>query len=96
MNPYQIIKKTVVTEKSTLLKNREKKYTFLVDKRATKNQISSAFKEIFGVDVDRITTMVMPGKLRRMGRYSGYRPDVKKAIIKLKEGQEIKTIEETS
>ena len=95
MNPYEIIKKSVVTERSTNLKEKENKYVFRVDKRATKHQIKAAIEELFNVDVEKINTFIVPGKLRRRGRFEGYQPDWKKAIVKLKPGQEIKLIEET-
>ncbi|OIO73226.1 MAG: 50S ribosomal protein L23 [Elusimicrobia bacterium CG1_02_37_114] len=95
MNPYSIIKKSLVTEQTRQLKEKENKYVFVVDKKATKNQIRHAIKQLFDIDVEKITTMIVHGKLRRLGKYAGYRPDWKKAIVKLKKGQEIKVIEET-
>ena len=95
MNPYNVIKKSLITEQTTELKEKENKYVFIVDKKATKNQIKPAIEELFDVDVEKIATMIVAGKLRRLGRYSGYRSDWKKAIVRLKKGQEIKAIEET-
>ena len=95
MNPYDIIKGPIITERTTVLREKENKYVFAVDKRANKNQIKNAVEDLFKVDVLKISTMVMQGKLRRMGRFAGYKPDWKKAIIKLKQGQEIKVVEES-
>ncbi|MDI6641740.1 MAG: 50S ribosomal protein L23 [Elusimicrobiota bacterium] len=95
MNPYEIIKKSVTTERTNQLKEKENKYVFAVDKRATKHQIKYAVEELFDVDVEKINTFVVPGKLRRRGKFEGYKPDWKKAIVKIKPGQEIKLIEET-
>ncbi|MBK5251378.1 MAG: 50S ribosomal protein L23 [Peptostreptococcaceae bacterium] len=82
--PYDIIFKPIVTERS-MEGMSEKKYTFKVDKRANKTQIKQAVEEIFGVKVDRVSTMNMTGKVKRMGKFVGKRSDWKKAIIKLTE-----------
>jgi len=80
--PYDIILKPVITERS-MEGMSEKKYTFKVDKRANKTQIKSAVEEIFGVKVDKVSTMNMTGKVKRMGKFVGKRSNWKKAIIKL-------------
>ena len=83
-NPHDIIQKPIVTERS--MEDMEmKKYTFKVDKRANKIQIKNAIEEIFGVKVEKVNTMNMRGKVKRMGRYEGKRPDWKKAIVQLTE-----------
>lgn len=81
MDARDIIKRPVITEHSMNLG--EKKYTFEVDPRANKIQIKNAVEEIFGVKVEKVNTMNYKGKFKRFGRYSGYRPDRKKAIVKL-------------
>lgn len=83
-NPHDIIIKPIVTEKS-MENMAEKKYTFKVDKRANKVEIRNAVEEIFDVKVEKVNTMNMRGKKKRMGRYEGRRPDWKKAIVKLTE-----------
>lgn len=95
MNAYDIIKRPIITEKSTRLKETENKYVFVVEKSANKIQIAQAVEDLFKVNVEKVTTMIFPGKIKRMGRYSGHRPDWKKAIVTLKKGQEITTIEES-
>ena len=95
MNAYDIIKKPIVTERTTILREKENKYVFMVDKKATKPQIKAAIKELFDVDAKKVHTMIVHGKIRRVGRYSGFRPDWKKAIVRLSPGQEIKIAEET-
>ncbi len=82
MNSYDIIKKPVITEKS-MSEMADKKYTFIVDTRANKYMIKNAIEEIFKVKVERVNTIKMLGKLKRMGRYEGRRPGYKKAIVKL-------------
>ena len=84
MNKFDIIKRPIITEKSMDI-TEEKKYTFEVDKNATKPEIKKAIEEIFGVDVESVNTMNMYGKLKRQGVSQGRRPSWKKAIVKLKE-----------
>lgn len=79
-----IIKRPVITEHSADLMA-EKKYTFEVDKRANKTQIKAAVEQAFGVKVAKVNTMNVKGKFRRVGRYGGYRPDWKKAVVQLTE-----------
>ncbi len=82
MDARDIILAPVVTEKSVTLMA-DKKYTFKVDKNANKIQIAKAVEEIFGVKVAKVNTISMKGAKRRMGRFEGYRPDWKKAIVTL-------------
>ena len=85
-----IILKPIVTEASmdALQMN---KYTFKVAKDANKVEIAKAVEELFGVKVAKVNTINVKGKMKRMGRYQGYRPDWKKAVVTLAEGE--KTIE---
>ncbi|MDK2985325.1 MAG: large subunit ribosomal protein [Clostridia bacterium] len=93
MLAQDIIIKPVITEKTMGLME-ENKYTFIVDKRANKIQIKKAIEELFDVEVDKVRTMNLKGKLRRMGRYQGYTSSKKKAIVTLKEGSRIELFEE--
>ncbi|HCJ56007.1 50S ribosomal protein L23 [Lutispora saccharofermentans] len=90
MNAYDIIRRPVITEKS-MGEMADKKYTFIVDINANKNQIKKAVEEVFKVKVDKVNTIRMMGKMKRMGRYEGRRPGYKKAIVKLT--QDSKAIE---
>ena len=90
MNSYDIVKRPIITENS-MDQMADRKYTFEVAKEANKIEIKNAVEEIFGVQVERVTTMRMLGKIKRMGANSGKRPDWKKAIVKLTENS--KTIE---
>lgn len=83
-DPRDIIRRPLVTEKSTDLMA-ENKYVFEVDVKANKSEIKRAVEKIFDVKVAQVNTMRVQGKLKRFGRYSGYRPDRKKAIVKLTE-----------
>ena len=88
----QVLFRPVLTERSTLLRE-QNKYIFEVAPRATKGQIKDAVQTVFKVQVTAVNTMNMPGKLRRRGAHAGYPSDWKKAIVTLKEGQEIKYAE---
>ncbi len=69
----------------------DKKYTFIVAKKANKTQIKLAVEKLFAVQVESVNTVNCKGKLKRMGRNEGYTPDYKKAIVQLK--ADSKTIE---
>ncbi len=90
---YKIIKRPIITEKTTKLRE-DNKYVFEVSLDSNKNDIKFAIEKMFNVDVESIRTNIVKGKLRRYGRYEGYRPDWKKAIVKLSKGQTIKLLEE--
>ncbi|MBE6999058.1 MAG: 50S ribosomal protein L23 [Clostridia bacterium] len=90
MNKYDIIKKPIITEKSTA-GIMERRYTFEVAKEATKIDIKNACEEIFGIKVKSVNTINVKGKEKRMGIHTGFRPDWKKAIVTITEDS--KTIE---
>ena len=90
MNKHDIIIKPVISEKS-MDQLADRKYTFIVNINANKIEIAKACEDIFGVKVEKVTTIRVQGKIKRMGATSGKRPDYKKAIVKLTEGS--KTIE---
>jgi large subunit ribosomal protein L23 len=77
-----VIKRPVITERSTELMV-QKKYTFVVDRRSNKSEIKRAVEEIFGVKVESVNTMNYDGKFKRFGRFTGYTPKRKKAIVTL-------------
>ncbi|GIW74533.1 MAG: 50S ribosomal protein L23 [Phycisphaerales bacterium] len=89
MHPSTIIKKPIITERSTAAMADENRYTFLVDRRATKTDIKHAVERLYGVRVERVTTQVRKNRERRM-RYGYVQPaPTKKAIVRLAEGQTI-------
>ena len=93
MRDYRdIIIRPVVTEKSMNLLA-DNKYTFVVDKRSNKTEIKNAIQDIFKVKVDKVSTMIIKGKPKRMGKFEGRTSDRKKAIVSLKAGQKIKLFE---
>ena len=79
---HDIILKPVITEES-MMGTAFKKYTFKVAKDANKAEIAAAVEEAFGVKVQKVNTMNCKGHLRRYGRYQGYTPSWKKAIVTL-------------
>ena len=84
MEARDILIRPVLTEKSYQGIS-DKKYVFVVDKRANKTQIKFAVEEIFGVKVAKVNTANCRGKKKRMGRYEGYTSAYKKAIVLLTE-----------
>ncbi len=92
MEARDVIIKPVITEKTTGLME-ENKYCFIVDRRANKVQIRQAVEEIFKVRVKKVNTMNLLGKVKRMGRFEGRTPSVKKAIVTLEPGSRIEFFE---
>ena len=81
-DPRDLIKRPVITERTSDLMA-AKKYVFEVDIRASKTEIKQAVEQIFKVKVVGVNTLRMPAKPKRYGRYSGFRPEWKKAIVSL-------------
>jgi large subunit ribosomal protein L23 len=88
-SPYQILRKPIVTEKSLDVKERHRTLCFQVDPEATKIEIKAAVQAAFKVKVASVHTTAYAGKMRRRGRTFGFRPDWKKAYVKLKAGEKV-------
>ena len=88
MNNYDIIFAPIITEKTALMEENGT-YVFKVDVRANKTQIKQAIEKAFNVKVEKINTMNVHPKTRRVGRYTGKTNRYKKAIVKLAEGHTI-------
>jgi large subunit ribosomal protein L23 len=86
---YHIIKKPLVTEKGVTKKDSERTLCFEVAADANKTQIRQAVQTLFKVKVADVRTSTTAGKLRRRGRFAGYRADWKKAYVKLKIGEKV-------
>ena len=87
---YYIIKAPIVTEESTIQQNTKNQYVFRVDPKANKKQIREAIHVMFpDVRVASVNTMNYAGKVKRLGRFAGRRPNWKKAVITLREGDRI-------
>ena len=83
MNEYDVIRRPIITEKSSSLKDAGNQYVFEVQRDANKIEIKKAIEKLFKVKVVSVQVALMQGKERRVGRFSGKRPDWKKAIVKL-------------
>ena len=86
---HQIIRRPLVTEKSTQQKEASNQYAFEVHPKANKIEIQSAVERLFKVKVSQVRTSTVMGKVKRLGKKYGKRPDWKKAIVTLKEGDRI-------
>lgn len=86
---YQIIRRPVITEKGLGVKETESTLVFEVASKATKTEIKEAVQTIFKVKVDSVRTSLFAGKERRRGKFAGYRPDWKKAYVRLKQGEKM-------
>ena len=89
MRSHEVIRRPLVTEKSNIGREEQNLVTLAVDPRANKHEIQRAVEELFDVSVIDVRTMRMPRKTRRVGRNVGRRPEWKKAIVRLAEGQSI-------
>lgn len=88
-----IIKPLVLTEKGELIREDNNQYLFKVAYKATKPEIKAAVESLFNVDVSDVNTMIVRGKPGRLGRRMGKRPNWKKAVVTLKEGDAIEFFE---
>jgi large subunit ribosomal protein L23 len=91
--PYQVVLKPLLTEKGTRLKEEGNQYLFRVAKTANKIEIKQAIETLFRVTVQSVRTVRVRGKVKRLGRFQGRRPDWKKAIATLKAGDTIELYE---
>ncbi len=86
---YDVIRRPLITEKSTRLKESQRSICFEVQRDATKPEIKRAVEQLFEVKVDSVKVVNVRGKVKRQGRFSGKRPDWKKAYVVLKKGQKM-------
>lgn len=93
-DPRTVIRRALVTEKGTTLREKANQYFFEVARDANKIEIRRAVQALFQVKVREVRTMTLPGKIKRMGRYAGARPDWKRAVVTLEAGQTIALFEE--
>jgi len=93
MNITDVLKRPLITEKATLLKESANAVSFAVDSRANKKQIQDAVEKLFKVKVVDVKTMNVSGKTKRRGRTVGRRPGWKKAVVVLKAGDKIEFFE---
>ncbi len=86
---YTLIRRPIITEKGLGVKETEGTLVFDVARDATKTQVKEAVEALFKVKVAAVRTANFAGKERRRGRYAGYRPDWKKAYVKLRPGEKM-------
>jgi large subunit ribosomal protein L23 len=89
VSPIDVVKGPVITEKGTLVNERGNQVVFRVHPQANKVEIRQAIESLFKVKVEKVRTSRQLGKLRRVGKHMGRRPDWKKAYVTLKEGDRI-------
>lgn len=90
---YSIIKKPLFSEKGAALKEQNNQVLVEVAKDANKIDIKKAVEEIFKVKVEKVTTIRLPGKMKRWGKSTGMTPGKKKALVTLKKGEKLDFIE---
>ena len=88
-NVYEVVRRPLITEKSTTLREAQHTLCFEVQKDATKAEIKRAVERLFEVKVAAVRVTNVRGKLKRQGRYQGRRPDWKKAYVVLKKGEKM-------
>ena len=86
---YDVIRRPLITEKSSALKDSQRTVCFEVHRDATKSEIRKAVETLFGAKVADVRVANMHGKMKRQGRYAGRRPDWKKAYVVLREGEKM-------
>ena len=93
MNVYDVIKGPLITEKYDRVREKFRQYSFLVDKKATKHDVRRAVESQFKVGVTDVQTLIVRGKIKRVGKSIGQRPNFKKAVVTLKVGDKIELFE---
>ena len=86
---YTVIRRPLITEKGMGFKETQNTLVFEVDTKATKTEVKQAVEALFKVKVAAVRTSHVAGKERRRGRYAGFRPDWKKAYVRLKAGEKL-------
>jgi large subunit ribosomal protein L23 len=86
---YSVIRRALITEKGMGVKETEGTLVFEVAEKATKTEVKQAVEALFKVKVNSVRTANFAGKERRRGKYTGYRPDWKKAYVRLKSGEKM-------
>jgi large subunit ribosomal protein L23 len=93
VNATDVIKGPLITEKLDQAREKFRQYSFIVDKKATKYDVANAVEKLFKVSVEGVRTNIVRGKTKRVGRSIGKRPNFKKAVVTLKEGDKIELFE---
>jgi large subunit ribosomal protein L23 len=93
MNLTHVIKGPLITEKLDRAREKQRQYSFIVDREASKHDVERAVSTLFKVTVLDVRTCIMRGKIKRIGQSMGKRPNFKKAFVILKEGDKIELFE---
>lgn len=94
MNPFQVLKNPVLSEKSTKLREARKQYVFKIDMKATKVDVTKAIESVYGVKVAKVQTLITRGKVRRRGMHVSLSSKTKKAVVTLVEGGKLPLFED--
>ena len=89
MKLTDVIRRPLITEKTSLLREDGRTIVFQVAREANKSQIKRAIHQLLGSKVESIRTTIAHGKIKRQGRFAGQRPDWKKAYVKLRDGEKM-------
>jgi large subunit ribosomal protein L23 len=89
MTIHKVLRRPIITEKGVSAKDNDRTLCFEVAPDATKTEVKTAVEKLFKVKVSEVRTATFDGKLRRRGRFAGYRSDWKKAYVKLKAGEKV-------
>ncbi|PZR09894.1 MAG: 50S ribosomal protein L23 [Archangium gephyra] len=93
MDLSSVIKGPLITEKLDKAREKQRQYSFVVDRKATKHEVARAVAAQFKVTVEDVRTLIMRGKIKRVGTQMGKRSNFKKAFVTLKEGDKIELFE---
>jgi large subunit ribosomal protein L23 len=93
VNINDVIKGPLITEKLDKAREQFRQYSFIVDRKASKYDVARAVETLFKVSVEGVRTNIVRGKTKRVGRSTGQRPNFKKAVVTLKEGDKIELFE---
>ncbi|MBK7858818.1 MAG: 50S ribosomal protein L23 [Archangiaceae bacterium] len=93
MNINHVIKGPLITEKLDKAREKQRQYSFIVDRQASKHDVAAAVTSLFKVTVEGVRTTIMRGKIKRIGKNIGQRSNFKKAFVTLKEGDKIELFE---
>ena len=91
-NIYSVIRRPIISEKSIQLRETLNQVTFEVSRTANKFEVRRAVESLLEAKVASVNTMIVRGKVKRMGKYTGRRPNWKKAIVTLQEGETIEAL----
>ena len=93
---YKTIVRPLLTERSTIAKEKHNQYVFEVSLQANKGDVKRVVEGLFKVRVQKVRTMVVQGKFRRYGKGGGMRPDWKKAVVTIEKGQKIDLVDQAA